>query len=178
MLLNECTSCPNIQNLRELLKERFPDTEITQIRFTQWVSKPRTSLETFVKDSTEFIDEFCEAVVKLRPHSFIAKSQGNYIKYLKETLSEGEFLVICDFAENYAFVIQDAAPGYHWNNAQATIYTVVIYYRGGRKSLAIISDCTTHDTVAVHHYNKTVIEYIKTISNRVKKICYFSDGAP
>jgi hypothetical protein len=44
--------------------------------------------------------------------------------------------VICnlpDFAENYSFVLQDEAEGFHWNNAQATIRLFVIY---SKKSVA------------------------------------------
>ena len=33
------------------------------------------------------------------------------------------------FAENYAFVVQNAAQSFHWNNDQATIFTVLIYYK-------------------------------------------------
>ena len=33
------------------------------------------------------------------------------------------------FAENYAFVVQNAAQSFHSNNDQATIFTVVIYYK-------------------------------------------------
>ncbi|KAJ8685737.1 hypothetical protein QAD02_021530 [Eretmocerus hayati] len=47
-------------------------------------------------------------------------------------------------AENYTFVVQNSAQSFHWNNNQATIFTVVIYYveNGELKhgSLAIISD--------------------------------------
>ena len=49
------------------------------------------------------------------PHSFISEKQVNFMKSLKESLEKGEFLVICDFTENYAFVIQDAALVSHWN---------------------------------------------------------------
>ena len=38
-------------------------------------------------------------------------------------------LVIGDFAENYSFVLQDTAQGFHWNNSQATIHPFVIYHR-------------------------------------------------
>ena len=38
----------------------------------------------------------------------------------------GVFVVSADFSENYAFVLQDAAQVYHWNNAQATIHPFVI----------------------------------------------------
>ena len=35
----------------------------------------------------------------------------------------------CDFAENYALVIQNSTQSFHWNNNQATVFTVVVYYK-------------------------------------------------
>ena len=62
--------------------------------------------------------------------------------------------MIADFSENYSFVLQDAAQGFHWNNSQATIHPFVIYYKESDKlkhiSYVVISDCLRHDTVAVH----------------------------
>ncbi|KMQ88333.1 hypothetical protein RF55_12203 [Lasius niger] len=111
-------------------------------------------------------------------HAFISKKQEDFMKNVKMSLKEGEFLVICDFAENYAFVVQDAAPGFHWNNSQATVYPVVICFKDSHKSLAIVSDNTIHDAIAVHIYTRIVVNYIKSISDNVRKIYYFSDEAP
>lgn len=77
--------------------------------------------------------------------------------------------MIIDFAENYAFVIQDATPGYYWNNARATLYTVVIHFKGFHRSLVVVSDNTHHDAIAVHIYNRIVVDYIKSISDNLKK---------
>lgn len=104
------------------------------------------------------------------------------MKCLKESLKINEFLVVCDFADNYKFIIQNAAPGFHWNNNQSTIFPVVIYYRESNellhRSLVIISDCNTHDSNAVHVFLKIITCYIKTLNPDVNKIYYFSDGAP
>lgn len=103
------------------------------------------------------------------------------MKQAKNELSEGEFIVQCDFAENYAFVVQNAAQAFHWNNDQTTIFTVVIYYKEKdeikHKSIAILSDNLKHDTTAVYQYQTLIIEYMKT-HFKPKKIYYFSDGAP
>ena len=92
----------------------------------------------------------------------------------------GEFLICFDFLEDYAFVVQNSAQSFHWNNDQATIFTVVIYYKNGgelkHRSIAIISDNLAHDTVAVHEYRKIIINYLKNNFDP-KKIYYFTDGA-
>lgn len=58
-----------------------------------------------------------ENIVVLRRHTFIARLQANYIAKIREGPREGEVLVIGDIAENYTFVLQDAALGFHWNNS-------------------------------------------------------------
>ena len=49
-------------------------------------------------------------------------------------------------------------------NNQATISTVVIYYKDGgelkHRSIAIIFDNLPHDTVAAHEYQKIIINYL------------------
>jgi len=61
----------------------------------------------------------------LLSHSFTATQQASFYKDLKSGLQLGEVLVTVDFAENYAFVLQDAAQGFHRNNAQATITSLL-----------------------------------------------------
>lgn len=105
------------------------------------------------------------------------------MKHLKTTLPEGECIVLADFAENYAFVIQEAAPGYHWNNnTQATIYPVVTYYKEKNeithKSLVIISDCMYHDAITVYTFSQVLNEFLQAHIPNLRKVHYFSDGAP
>ena len=41
-------------------------------------------------------------------------------------------------SENYSFVLQDAAQGYHWNNAQGTLHPLVAYLREDGKLNLIV----------------------------------------
>ena len=81
------------------------------------------------------------------------------------TLLPRQFVVIGDFSENYSFVLQDAAQGFHWNNSQATIHPFVAYYRQSGKleyvSYIIISDCLHHDTIAVHLFQKNLAQFLQ-----------------
>lgn len=180
--LGTCTNCPGTKNLQDFLEKIFDENDIDSITYKYWASKPRTSLTTVVKDFSQFVAEFCEKLKSLLPHSFIAKEQATFVRTLKESLGNDEFLVVCDFAENYSFVVQDAVPGFHWNNSQATIYPVVIYFKSGgvvdHRSLVIISDCLTHDSVSVYVYTKIIIDFIKSISSTAFKVFYVSDGEP
>ena len=83
-------------------------------------------------------------------HHYVVKKQAEIFKQLKENLQFGECVTVLDFAENYSFLVQDAAQGFHWNNLQATIHPFAIYYLDGsgklaHKSYTCISDHKTHD---------------------------------
>ena len=101
----------------------------------------------------------------LKPHSVTAEQQSYFLKNLKDTLKEREFLILCDFAKNYAFVVQNVAQSFHWNNDQATIFTVVIYYKEANilkhRSLAMLSECLTHDLIVVYEFQKIITHYLK-----------------
>ncbi len=46
----------------------------------------------------------------------------------KQGLEEGEVLVVCDFAENYSFVVQDEIQSFHWNSEMATVHPLVAHF--------------------------------------------------
>ena len=134
-----------------------------------------------MKPVEEFVECFCDRLEALLPHSFIAKQQSSFQLELKGSLMPGEFLVLADFSENYSFVLQDAAQGFHWNNTQATIiHPFVIYYRDLDElhhiSYVVISECLHHDTVAVYLFKKNLIKFLKE-KYLPCKIFYFSDGS-
>lgn len=68
----------------------------------------------------------------------------------KDNLVEGEVLIQLDFAENYAFVVQDAAQAFHFNNDQCTVHTIIYYYRTEKelkhRCMVVLSDCLAHET--------------------------------
>lgn len=180
--LGTCKACPGVNALTDILRDIFDQNEIDTIIYKYWISKPRTSLETMSSSSDDFIEKFSEDLLTLLPHAFIAKEQASFMKSLKMSLKDREFLVVCDFAKNYAFVVQNAASGFHWNNNTSTIYPVVIYFKENNelvhRSLVIISDCNNHDSVAVYVFSKIITDFIKSINDNPDNIYYFSDGAP
>ena len=132
----------------------------------------------------EFVDMFCEKLELLRPHSFIATQQASYYSECKSGLAPREILVTVDFSENYSFVLQDAAQGFHWNNSQATIHPFAAYFKNcselNHLSYVIVSECLHHDTTAVHLYQRRFVAFLqKFLPARLqpRKIIYFSDGA-
>lgn len=97
------------------------------------------------------------------------------------TRTEGEALVLLDFAENYSFVCQDAAQSFHWNNLQATLHPVCIYYKSdgniAHKFMCVICDIIIHDKHGVYTIQHLIIPKIKSTIPNTSTIHYFSDGA-
>lgn len=188
--LGACLECPGVTKLREKLEVHFDEHVIDRIEFKQWTTTDRSTLETKVQSADEFITCFTSAIPKVVHHDFIAKQQSYYLQSVKCQLKPGEFLVIGDFAENYSFVVQDAAQSFHWNNLQATIHPFVCYYmdkaaendhaESSQKmkhvSFVVISEGNTHDTVAVHLFQKVLINFLTTEIYKPTKVIYFSDG--
>ena len=89
--------------------------------------------------------------------------------------------MICDFSENYAFIIQDSVQGVHWNNDQATLHSFVIYFKEEdeikHRNLIAIPECLKHDITEVHLFQRQLISFLNQEVGNVRKIIYFSDGA-
>ena len=179
----QCSDCDTLfNNFAEFLETIFEKHMIDDISYKRWISTDRTTLETITKPVNEFIEEFCSNLKILKRHDYIAKHQSQFCAERKRTLGDGEMLILADFAENYAFILQDAAQGYHYNNAQATLHPFVCYYKDDEElkhlNAVIISDCLHHDTIAVHLFQKKVIEVLKAeIPQDINKLTYFTDGA-
>ena len=143
----------SVDQLKGKLTAAFDELSVDEISYKAWVSVDRTSLETVVRQTDSFGDHLLESLVSLKRHDFIVKQQSAFLRNKKQQLVDGEVIVSEDFAENYSFVVQDAAQGYHWTNDQATIHPFVIYYQEHELvkhlTFAVISDCLTNDTVAV-----------------------------
>jgi hypothetical protein len=147
-------------------------------------------LITIVKSTEEYIELLPEilftstlAFIHSFIHSFIATQQAMFLKELKYDLQSGEFVVLCDFAENYSFVLQHGAQGFHWNNAQATIQPFVIYFKKSdalnteHENLVMLPDCLKHDSILVHTFRLHLMKFIENkFDSPLKEIVYFSDG--
>lgn len=117
----------------------------------------------------------------LLQHDFIAKKQSSFFETQKKNLKLNEFLVICDFSENYTFIVQNAIQSFHWVNKQCTIHPFVIYYKNGDKidhlSVVIIAESLKHDVVAVYLFQKRLLTFMQQKFNAIEIVKFFSDGA-
>lgn len=190
MLFNKCNKCffdqsapsQKIKKLKKSLIEIFKKNNIAEVIYKLWVSKPYSTLENKTESLDEFVDSFILLGRKFLHHSLIASKQAERYKLKKKNLKPDECLVVCDFAENYPFVAQNAVPGYHFNNNQATLFPIVFYYNDDgtikHKTIITISNCRKHDAIAVYLFIKGFNEYLDSFFPQITKCIYFSDGAP
>ncbi|KAL5508956.1 hypothetical protein EMCRGX_G004228, partial [Ephydatia muelleri] len=177
-----CEDCRGIEPLLEELQDIMEDNSVDTVQYSQWINTDRANLETHVLPVEDFLNSFKEVLKKLRLHDYIAKKQATFMSEKKELLSPGEYLVIADFSENYSFVVQDEVQSFHWNNLQATVHPFLCYYREINGKLnnicfTVISENKDHDSIAVHLFQKKVIEFLTGhFGAKPKRIVYMSDG--
>jgi hypothetical protein len=114
--------------LQNLLENLLEENAIEHDTFKQWISTDRSTLETIVKPNDEFSDMLIANLAVLQPYSFVAVQQAVYLKELISDLQVGILTVLCDFAENYSFILQDGAQGFHWNATLATLHPFAIFF--------------------------------------------------
>ena len=180
-MLQRCKECPGIAAVTNYLNSLDVLSERENVEYCQWVSTDRTTIEKFVKPVHDFISCLSNNIVSLTRHHYIAKTQSAYLNSLKESIPPDEAIVIGDFAENYSFMVQDAAQIFHWTNEQVTLHPIVIYYLNAdskvdHKSYCFISDSLEHSTTAVYTFQKHFMKIITQKFSTIKNVHCFSNG--
>ena len=181
-MFRHCPKCPEKHILINYLKSKFEEYDGSEsIEFSQWVSTDRTQLIKSTTILDDFIDDLTNKVERLIPHSFIAKSQSLFLKNLKENLQLNTAIILIDFSENYAFVVQDEAQGYHWTSESCTLHSVLVHYKNAEgmkmvSSHCVISDDLKHDVSMIYKTQEKVLKFIQENLPHIEEIHYFSDG--
>ncbi|XP_047126478.1 uncharacterized protein LOC124807875 [Hydra vulgaris] len=181
-MLAQCDNCPGKELLTMYLYEIFGEYEDDfEIHYKQWQTTDRATLLSLTTDVPTFIELLVSCFEKLQSHSYIAKSQSQYLNQLKENMDQSNIIILGDFAENYAFVVQDEIQSYHWNTQQCSLHPLVIYYKeenGVVKhiSYCFISDDITHDVTYVYKIFQLIIPILKTKFLDLSKLHLFTDG--
>ncbi|KMQ86501.1 hypothetical protein RF55_14498, partial [Lasius niger] len=97
--LDECNKCPDITEFSIRLFQILNDASIFEIQYSSWIN--RSTLQTLTVEMTDLIEELCNKLQILKPHSFIAKQQTQFISD-RTNLREDEVVVMFDFLENYS----------------------------------------------------------------------------
>lgn len=183
-MLRRCNACPPKDLLETLVSACCSHLQDQQeVEYKKWVATDKSTLLTVRTEPDEFVEDLVNVIYDLTSHHFTSKTQAQYLKAVKASLPPDEVLIIMDFAENYSFIVQDAAQMYHWNNSQATLHPMVVYHKPEGSgdgivctSYCVISDGMSHSTSAVHLFLKRLLAEVKQHMN-VKSVTYFTDGA-
>ena len=128
-MILRCPNCPSKDALISYLNNLLGALDgNARIQYIQWVTTDKATLETYSSSLPKFMDLLINRLEKLTLHSFIATAQSAFLKKRKCMISEDTIILLLDFAENYSFTIQDEIQGFHWNNLQATVHPIEIYY--------------------------------------------------
>ena len=146
-MMHHCESCPGVNVVKkfiegELIKTdddgqvgNYDDVEIT---FQQLGTSDKAKLISCTLHLDEFIEQLCEQLGEITSHSFVARSQSQYINKLKENLKCVEVIILGDLAENISFMVQDEIQGYHLNNQQCSLHLIVLYQRKENESDSVL----------------------------------------
>lgn len=179
--MTRCAYCPGTEILRQFLSD-LSDEEEEQIIYKKWTQTDGSKLETITEEKEEFIESLVKLISNLTKHHYIARSQSSFFAQSKANVGIDSCVLVSDFSENFAFIIQDAIQGYYWMNDSATLLPFMAYMKNENGSafnvpLCVISDHSTHDTLAVHAFLRPVLTHLKSINPLLKKVIYFTDGA-
>lgn len=61
--------------IKKILSEQITKNAIETVTYKQWMFTDKCNMESVIKQSDDFINEFCLQVQKLTPHNFISKKQ-------------------------------------------------------------------------------------------------------
>ena len=106
-------------------------------------------------------------------HSYCNREQRAIINKIQLKSNDQSFVVVqIDFSENYIFARQREVQATHWNNNQATVFTVHIKAGQSHKNMVIISDYMYHNTAFVYCAQGLIVEFVKNNFPQVQKMSY------
>lgn len=135
------------------------------------------------KSIGKFVFEFEELLEKFIPHVLKVRKQREYLEGVKNNLDSDTAVVVMDFAEQYSCIVQDQAQSYKFNSEEVSLHVSCITYLNENgllesKHHVLISDPTKHDANSVNLSQLSLVNAVKTCTPTLKKIIYFTDGAP
>ena len=124
----------------------------------QWGTTDRATTQTITVTCSEYIEKVVENINSLTKHSFPSKCQANFLKTKKQSPLPNEAIALCDFAENYKFIVQDEIQSYHWSKEYCTFHPVIVYYLDDDK-LAHKSFCFISCFISSDNHHDTYFHY-------------------
>lgn len=143
--LGECEECPGVSGISVSSLNISEDMADDEVQFALWnkgeIEKRSTSVESF-------LSELAEKTVKANCHMYVKSIQQEKIRNFKnETENDQRKMILhFDFAENWKVITKNEIQSAYWKTKQVSIFTAVCYCGNFRKSFAVVSDDTNHDS--------------------------------
>ena len=140
----------------------------------------RVKKKSTVAAATEL---FCQDIYQMSTHLFNFRFQHQEFERCKQSLMEGDILLVCDFATNFSHMEHEEPQGAHWNRPQTTVHPMVCYFKCPTcnthlvtDEIFIASDDLQHDFHAVAAFENKMEEHLEDNNISVKRIFRFSDN--
>ena len=180
-MLYRCDNCPKTTALSEYIDAIDVLSNVDEIKYKLWTKQDRCNLIEVAESTEEYSTSLMKNIIDMAEHHYIAKSQSKYFKNLKENLLPNEAILVGDFAENYAFVVQNEVQSFHYEKSQCTVHPFALYFKENgstkERSFCFISPYTRHSASMVHAFLTKLIPDLKISLPLLTKLHYFSDGA-
>ena len=111
--MGRCKKFPGNGGLKQFLNTLEVCRVLEEIEYKQQVSTDKTQLVTIKESAVDFTDNLANKIVSLTCHHFTAVRECLPKIFEREYRQEEECIFLGDFAENYSFIVQDAAQGFH-----------------------------------------------------------------
>ena len=172
--LSNCAKCNNITPSSILGRQLDTSDEDDKCSWSVWkLVDKKIDLHQIRGSITSLLHEIDESWSAFLAHSYFDREQRNFINELRIKSSHLSYAVVqIGFAENYTFLRQREVQAAHWNNQEATLFTVHIKIGNEHKNMVIISDYMRHDTAFIYCAQRLIIDYIRKRYPEVKKVNY------
>lgn len=170
----DCVQCSSTSPSSILGRQLDTSDEDNKCSWSMWKSiDKKVDLHQIRGTITSLLHEIDENWSAFLLHSHFNREQRNFINELRIKSSHSSYAVVqIDFAENYTFLRQREVQAAHWNNKQATLFTIHIKIGSEHKNMVIISDYMRHDTAFVYCAQRLIIDFLRKHYPQVMKVNY------
>ena len=178
-MMRNCPKCPGMKPVRNEILNLVGDKDF--VVYWQWQTVDRAEMKVFETPIEEFADKLANQVVELTSHHYTSRWQSKYLRQKIENLKETECIVLCDFAENYSSITQDAIQSAHWSSVQTALHTSVVYLKIDGKviheNIVVVSDSLEKNSSSVYAFLDETIKFIQSKYPEISNVMYFTNGS-
>lgn len=142
----------------------------------------RTVKEEVTQTLEILLKTFCDQLRLFKKHHFNITHQYKMYRKCKDSLSQQEILLHCDFSENYVCKLGEEVQALHFgaSKRQISLHTAVVYAKYQNElqatSFCTISPNTNHSPGAIWAHLIPILNMIKEKYPEVTTLHFYSDG--